>query len=263
MRVAVLTTYSLPHACLVREIATRFDVVAVLLERREPSSALGLFVRDSRRHGPIYAFDKALFVLYRQLVLSKRRQLAERELYEGSGIGVPDDCVLAVRSVNSPEAHRRLEEARPDVLVVAGTTILRPSTIRLAPAALNIHAGILPFYRGIDTVSAALRRGDQDRIGVTIHSVVSRVDSGDVHAQSVVLIEPADDLERLETRVFRRGIDLMQETLASYRETGTLQVLRSAAPATSDTLFFGRTLRQHAQAALRLRLAASGAGRPL
>lgn len=257
MKIAVLTTESLPHIFLVGELAARFEVEAVLLERGIPRGPRRLLVRDWRRHGGAYALDKALFVLYRRLVLDRRREQIERLTYGTPSMGVPAEQILRVSSINSPEAHHCLETVRPDVLVVAGTTILKPSTIGLAPVALNIHCGILPYYRGIDAVSAAVRLGDHDRIGVTVHTVVPRVDAGDLIAQRCVPFEPGDSLEALETRVFRCGVELMVASLATHRDTGYLSVLRSAFPATTDRLFFSRTLTQHVHAAICLRIAAS------
>ena len=261
MKIVVLASGSLPHIFLVNQIEARFGVARVIFERIDETGWVRSFARDLKRHGTSYSLNKSLFVLYRTIVLDRRRKRIEGEIFGESPCAVPPERTIKVPSVNSPETHREPEQIQPDILVVVGTSILSAETIGKAGVAINLHRGILPFYRGIDAVVAALRLGDQDRIGVTVHSVVPRVDAGDVLAQEVVLIEPDDNLERLEARVFRCGVNLMLDLLAAYRDNGRFPVLRRNFPASSDTLFFARTYSEHARAVLNLRLAAAGAAR--
>lgn len=82
---------------------------------------------------------------------------------------------------HADEVLARLRELAPDVLVVASYgVILKSSLIDFAPhGSLNVHASLLPRWRGASPIQAAIAAGDE-RTGVSIQRIVRALDEGDV-----------------------------------------------------------------------------------
>lgn len=118
--------------------------------------------------------------------------------------------VQTVRSLNSPDARACLAAWAPDLLVVHATGILQRATYELARvAALNIHCGVLPEYRGHASTFHALARGDLGNLGVTVHHVAPTVDTGAAVAVARVPFGADDDDVSIWCRAFAAGTDVI------------------------------------------------------
>jgi phosphoribosylglycinamide formyltransferase-1 len=97
---------------------------------------------------------------------------------------------------------RRLEEARVDLVVMAGfMRILKGEFLRaFAGRVVNIHPSLLPAFPGLEAWRQALAHGVKIT-GCTVHFVDQGVDSGPIIAQDSVRIEPGDDAEKLHARI--------------------------------------------------------------
>lgn len=127
-------------------------------------------------------------------------------------------------SLRTPEVLAQLAAWQPDVIVVAAFgQILRQNVLDLPPlGCLNIHASLLPRWRGAAPVAAAILAGDATT-GVTIIKMDAGLDTGPILKQSQpVAIQPDETREGLEGRLAQLGADLLQETLGAYLE-GSLQ----------------------------------------
>jgi hypothetical protein len=119
---------------------------------------------------------------------------------------------LPCEEVNSPAAVELVKSQAPDVLVTNCCPILRPEVFSLASrAAVNIHYGIAPEYRGQDAIFWALYRRDFERVGVTIHSLDRSVDGGEVLAWAYPEVGPEDD----EKTLIARSSEVAAEAFAS------------------------------------------------
>jgi methionyl-tRNA formyltransferase len=92
--------------------------------------------------------------------------------------GIP---VLTPERLRDPAEHDRLRALSPDVIVVAAYGVILPqAVIDIAPmGCLNVHASILPRWRGAAPVQRAILAGD-DRIGVTVMRIDAGMDTGPV-----------------------------------------------------------------------------------
>jgi methionyl-tRNA formyltransferase len=120
--------------------------------------------------------------------------------------GVP---VLQPESINTPEGVAALKELRPDLLVVAAYgQILSGEVLEAAPqGGINIHASLLPKYRGAAPVAWAIYHGEK-RTGVTLIKMTTGLDAGDMLAQEVVDIGPEETAGELEARLAPLGAKL-------------------------------------------------------
>lgn len=99
-----------------------------------------------------------------------------------------------------------LERARPDVVVVFGTSWL-PDVITQVPrlGAINVHAGLAPHYRGNRCVEQAIIADDLENIGATLHLVAPKIDAGPIVVQRRPEICADDDEHVLAHRVLDVG----------------------------------------------------------
>ena len=102
----------------------------------------------------------------------------------------------------------------PEVVVVAAYGLLLPTwLLQLAPrGALNIHASLLPRWRGAAPIQRAIEAGDE-HTGVCIMQMAQGLDTGDVWLRQAVPIAPHDTAATLHARLADLGADLMQQVL--------------------------------------------------
>jgi methionyl-tRNA formyltransferase len=119
-------------------------------------------------------------------------------------------------SLKDPQALERLAAARPQAIVTAAYGLLLPQTILdLAPhGALNVHASLLPRWRGAAPIQRALLAGDRET-GITIIRMDAGLDTGPVLAQRALAIRDEDDTQSLQDRLAALGADLMAGVLQS------------------------------------------------
>jgi methionyl-tRNA formyltransferase len=130
--------------------------------------------------------------------------------------GVP---VLQPESVNTPEGIAALQGLRPDLLVVAAYgQILSPQVLGVPPrGGINVHASLLPKYRGAAPIAWAIYHGET-RTGVTIIKMSPSLDAGDMLAQEALDIGPQETAGELEARLAplgaRLAVQVIEQTAA-------------------------------------------------
>lgn len=112
------------------------------------------------------------------------------------------------------EPDRVIAERADVLVVVAYGQILRENILECAPhGAINVHASLLPKYRGAAPIQWAIASGET-RTGVTTMQLDRGMDTGPVLLQRECAIEPGDTTETLEPRLARIGAELLVETLS-------------------------------------------------
>jgi len=126
--------------------------------------------------------------------------------------------VFQFASMKGAEAHAELAALRPDLLVVAAYGQILPQRIldvpRIAP--LNVHASLLPRYRGAAPIAWAILQGET-RTGISIMRIVRRLDAGDVLVQQPEPIRPDDTAATLHDRLKELGARCLLEALDLIR----------------------------------------------
>lgn len=120
-------------------------------------------------------------------------------------------------SLKSDTALSTLESWSPEVIVVAAYgQILPPEVLELPPlGCLNVHASMLPRWRGAAPVQAAILHGDEET-GVTIMKMDPGLDTGPILAQRRTPIGPEETGGELAERLAQMGAALLVETLPRY-----------------------------------------------
>ncbi|MEO7335598.1 MAG: methionyl-tRNA formyltransferase [Caldimonas sp.] len=116
-------------------------------------------------------------------------------------------------------ARDALLGAAPDVLVVAAYGLILPAWVIDLPAAgcLNIHASLLPRWRGAAPIHRAIEAGDSET-GVTIMQMDEGLDTGPMLLSEKIAIAPDDTTATLQDRLSRIGGELMAAVLARLRD---------------------------------------------
>ncbi len=128
--------------------------------------------------------------------------------------GVP---VLQPRTLKDPAAVAELAALQPDVIVVAAFgQILRPNVLNLPPrGCINVHASLLPRWRGAAPVAAAIRAGDTET-GVTLMKMDEGLDTGDIIRARAIPIRADHTRATLTAELAELGATLLIETLPDW-----------------------------------------------
>jgi methionyl-tRNA formyltransferase len=127
-----------------------------------------------------------------------------------------DLCVYQPEKLKSQEVLDHFQRLKPELIVVAAYGQLLPAKILEIPTrgCLNVHASLLPKYRGASPIQAAILQGEQST-GVSIMLMDEGLDTGDVVRQVSVPIEDTDDYQSLESKLAIMGADLLLDILQS------------------------------------------------
>jgi methionyl-tRNA formyltransferase len=119
------------------------------------------------------------------------------------------------------EFRAQLEEVRPEAIIVVGYGRIIPQwMIDLPPLGnLNLHASLLPKYRGAAPIQWAIANGETVT-GVTTMRIDAGLDTGDILLQAEENIAPEDTSLTLAPRLAHSGAELMIATLAGLKEGG-------------------------------------------
>ena len=141
------------------------------------------------------------------------KQLAE-------AVGLP--VVQPEKIKNNPELRSRLEAIRPDAIIVVAYGRIIPEWMLQLPrwGNLNLHASLLPKYRGAAPIQWAVANGETVT-GATTMRIDQGLDTGDILLQRPLAIEPDQTAEQLFPLLAQSGAGLMLETLHGL-EAGTI-----------------------------------------
>ena len=126
-------------------------------------------------------------------------------------LGLP---IMQPVRIRQPEAMQQLQVWAPDVIVVAAFgQILRQNVLDLPPnGCINVHASLLPRWRGAAPIQAAILHGDQET-GVSIMRMDAGIDTGPVYRKQALKIRPDDTAASLSQRLSKLGADVLLDTL--------------------------------------------------
>lgn len=188
MRVAFAGTPEFARAALERLHAAGFDIPLVLTQPDRPANR-GMKLQAS----PVKQFAQA----------------------QGIAVAQPRSLRLDGKYPEEAQAARRaLDEARPDVMVVAAYGLILPQWTLDLPrlGCLNIHASLLPRWRGAAPIHRAIEAGDA-ATGVTIMQMDAGLDTGDMLLVERIALRAEDTTGTLHDRLADLGARLIVEAL--------------------------------------------------
>lgn len=126
-------------------------------------------------------------------------------------------AVLTPKTLRDPAAQAQVAELSPEVIVVAAFGLLLPKAVLDLPTrgCVNVHASLLPAYRGAAPIAAAILNGDPVT-GVTLMQMEEGLDSGPILAQERIPVLPDDTTATLSARLARLGADMISTILPRW-----------------------------------------------
>ena len=133
--------------------------------------------------------------------------------------------VLTPGNLKDEDFVQTLRELRPDLMVVVAFRIL-PEVVFSLPAlgTVNLHASLLPKYRGAAPINWAVMNGET-RTGLTTFYIRKKVDTGDMILQREIQIYPEENFGELHDRMAQLGADVLLETV-DLIERGEVKALK-------------------------------------
>jgi methionyl-tRNA formyltransferase len=130
--------------------------------------------------------------------------------------------VFQPERIRRPESLAQLQQMNPDLMVVVGYGQIIPQSIIDIPrfGILNVHASLLPKYRGAAPIQWAIANGEKTT-GVTTMQIDAGLDTGDMLLKTGVDIRPDETAPELSARLAPIGANLLTETIAQI-EAGSL-----------------------------------------
>jgi methionyl-tRNA formyltransferase len=171
MRVVILTGADLRHRYFRKALALEPGLEVTLSVCETSEKSIGAVVAsesDNRR---------------RSLHLAARDR-SEADFFAAADAVMPDKShplVCSKGSVNQPECFERIRQAKPDLLLAFGCSILREPLLQAYPGRiLNVHLGLSPYYRGSGTNFWPLVNGEPEFVGATFMYIDQGIDTGEI-----------------------------------------------------------------------------------
>lgn len=192
MRIAFAGTPEFAAVALQCLIAARHQVSLVLTQPDRPAGR-GMKLQPS----PVKSV-----ALEHRIALAQPRSLRLDGRY-------PDDALAA---------QQALAAASPELMVVAAYGLILPQWVLSLPSrgCLNIHASLLPRWRGAAPIHRAIEAGD-DQTGITIMQMDAGLDTGDMLLEQTEAIRPDDSTASLHDRLAILGGEMIVQTLQADR----------------------------------------------
>ena len=127
--------------------------------------------------------------------------------------------ILERENIKSEDFYRNLRELNPDLIVVTAFGKILPEEVLKIPGegAINIHASLLPRYRGASPINWAIINGEKVT-GVTSFFMEEGLDTGPVISQRSCAIGPEDDSGTLEEKLKGLAVEVLAETLEKVKD---------------------------------------------
>lgn len=130
--------------------------------------------------------------------------------------GIP---VLQPQKIKTEEFFDKLKELKPDLICVAAYGKILPKNILDLPpyGCINVHASLLPKYRGAAPINWAIIRGEK-ATGITTMNMDEGMDTGDILLKREMPIDDEDTGETLSRKLSEMGAEVLIETIRLLKE---------------------------------------------
>ena len=218
------------------------DIHTVFIE--EPVNRKKFIQRRIKKLGILKVSGQILFrlICVPTLCFFSRKRIAEiKQVYGLSSEPVNHKNLLKLSSVNSTECLEQLKKINPDIVIVNGTRIISKKILNATQAKfINTHAGITPQYRGVHGAYWALREGDKEHCGVTVHLVDAGIDTGGILYQKNIDVLPEDNFCTYPYIQTGEGIALMLQAITDIKNDKMMVYKKEAG--TKSKLWYHPTL---------------------
>jgi len=131
--------------------------------------------------------------------------------------------ILKCENVNEPSVVASISALRAEAAVVIafGQKLSEALIVAAGPLVVNLHASLLPRYRGAAPINHAIMQGET-HTGVSVIALAQRMDAGLIYAQEKIAIDPLETAGELHDRLAQLGPEVIARVLADF-QAGTLR----------------------------------------
>ena len=215
-RILMITAASRRHRYAAARLASQLNLVGIVSEDKpgQPATGGGDVNRDE---------------MSEQDLADIRRHFAERDAVEDSvfrlDVGLsdvwPDVWLLQVGAgeVNSRETFDKVSQLAPDLIVLYGSSIIKPPLLAAWDGRMiNLHLGLSPYYRGSGTNFWPLVNRQPELVGATLHLATLKVDGGAILAQVRPEARATDRAHDLGVRTIMAGLDALPSVVTAVAD---------------------------------------------
>jgi methionyl-tRNA formyltransferase len=121
--------------------------------------------------------------------------------------------VLQPEKLKSPVFLAEIQDLKPDLIVVVAFRMLPEQVWKLPPlGTINLHASLLPQYRGAAPINRVLMNGET-KTGLTTFFIEKEIDTGKIILQEAVSVDPDEDAGSLHDKMMNTGAALLVRTV--------------------------------------------------
>ena len=139
-------------------------------------------------------------------------------------LGLP---VFQPHKLNDQDVFQKIKAENADILIVAAYGLIIPSNILniFNKGSYNVHASLLPSWRGAAPIHRAIEFGDKE-IGVTIMSVIPRLDAGDMVRRKSVALDKDANTGDMTNLIANLGAELMVAVINDLNDDKQLKLIK-------------------------------------
>lgn len=247
MKIAIFTRTGFHHASFINRLQEEFEIACVIRESYP----------EKKKDNPIKSFLK------KHGVGLTKNEIFLNRFYESFSAGfryhpglkeylkAPFDVVIEKKAtkylsfncgeINNPDLEVFLKDIGPDIIVVLGSSIIKPNIITIPKIAMmNIHTGLSPYYRGTWSYGWPIVNKAPEYIGVTLHHINSGIDTGDIIYQTRPMLDIHDDLNTIFLKVVSEGIELAVRAVRDILKDGSIKSYKQ--PYNTGRLYFQKDI---------------------
>ena len=215
-KVTVLCGDAPQHFFLIRQLIARFNVVGIIIECDKAQMAtllkkgkykLWRFRKYHKLRRRLYGYDRA------------------RKHFFANGINIKwqELDTIHVQDINDQQVIDQLDEWGSDLTICYGTMYIKKKVRTACKVLINIHTGILPYYKGNQCIFFALYHDEYDKVGATLHLVTEKLDGGAILAIVKPPITAEDNEETLYAKSAEAGINGLVDIIKAFDNGETIR----------------------------------------
>ncbi len=234
MKIALFTGTAYRHLFYANTIAEAADVVLHVKTIR--SNVLTDEIPDSEFNQS----DRQLLKAHSDLRLAKEKEYFLPKADET--LHIPVSFEVSMKDLNSVRVIEAIVAAKPDVVLVYGTGLLKEALLAVMPKWLiNLHAGLSPYYRGAATLYWPIYFMQPQSVGFTLHLIDKDIDHGAILHQNRPDIKADDSIHDLGCRTIVVAANDVLKLLPLIEK----DEIQSRAPTTEGRIFYERDFKPY------------------
>ena len=156
--------------------------------------------------------------LFEAIYFSLKAILSKDKRFDNFDYSKYSNNILETNGTNTKFTYDLLKELRPDVVYLGQTGIVRENILNVPKVGtLNLHPGLLPYYRGIDCSKWAILNKDYDKLGSSLHWVNKGVDTGNIISTFKYDLDKSKRLKIIEEEITSIGLVKSAKMLKKYK----------------------------------------------